>query len=63
MKHEKTFRALATTFNDPDTIDDCTDEMYRSNHEDDDECGCEAPKPIDVSCGELRCRTCGRRVG
>lgn len=59
MKH---FRTIATTFSDPDSIDDCTEEMYRPEHEDDDECGCEAPKLIDGSCGELRCRRCGKRI-
>lgn len=64
MKHDKTFRALQTTFDDPDSIDDCTEFYSRPDHEDDrPDCatvgGC---RPIAV-CGETRCRFCGERIG
>lgn len=62
MKH---FRTFATTFDDPDRIDDRTMEMYRPDHEDDsDPCQCrqEEPQLLDHSCGEVRCRKCRRRV-
>lgn len=58
MKH---FRAYATTFDDPSDIDDCTEEMYRPEHEDDTNCTCE-PQQLKASCGEVHCRKCGGRV-
>lgn len=63
MKHAKTFRALQTTFADPSDIDDCTIMYARPDHEDDDTCACRNEPQMLGSCGEIRCRRCGRRVG
>lgn len=65
MKHDREFRALVTTFDAPESIDDCTIMYARPDHEDDsDPCRCRQDEPqlLDHSCGELRCRKCGRRV-
>lgn len=61
MKHEKTFRAFVTTFDDPSDIDDCT--IMYADPNDEDECDCMQHIDIGTSCGETRCRFCGRRVG
>lgn len=63
MKHDREFRAFVTTFDDPSDIDDCTIMYERPAHEEDQDCDCDEPQLVDASCGELRCRKCGRRVG
>lgn len=64
MKPDRDFRAFVTSFATPESVDDCTLMMYaRPDHEDEDGCECNEPQLLDYSCGEIRCRTCGRRVG
>lgn len=61
----KPFRALVTTFDDPDRIDDCTTMYARPDHEEEDhDCDCirDEPQLLNHSCGEVQCRARGRRV-